>query len=86
MLIFIFFLRIIVFITYYSLDFEVYILTISTCVVEPYNGLLATHWLLNQAEVSYLLINEGIYKICQKQLDIARLAYGNFNRLIARVG
>eukprot|EP00483_Globobulimina_turgida_P011695 UN11717 len=44
--------------------------TISTCVVEPYNALLATHWLLDHTEVSLLLDNEAIYDICQKWVDV----------------
>jgi len=40
---------------------------ISTCVVEPYNALLSTHWLLDHTDVSVLLDNEAIYGICQKK-------------------
>jgi tubulin alpha len=51
-----------------KLGFEVYPSpTISTCVVEPYNALLTTHWLLDHTEVSLLLDNEAIYEICQKK-------------------
>merc|ERR1712003_292451 len=58
--------------------------TISTCVVEPYNSLLTTHWLLDHTEVSILLDNEAIYEICQKHLDIKRPSYDTLNRLIAK--
>jgi tubulin alpha len=69
-----------------KLGFEVYPSpTISTCVVEPYNALLTTHWLLDHTEVSLLLDNEAIYEICQKQLDIKRPSYEHLNRLIAKV-
>ena len=35
-----------------KLGFEIYpSWTINNCVVEPYNALLATHWLLNHTEV-----------------------------------
>ena len=57
----------------------------STCVVEPYNALLTTHWLLDHTEVSVLLDNEAIYDICQKQLSIKRPSYVNLNRLICKV-
>ena len=68
------------------MGFEVYPSpTISTCVVEPYNALLSTHWLLDHTEVSVLLDNEGIYEICQKWLDIKRPSYDNLNRLISKV-
>merc|ERR1739842_62340 len=56
----------------------------STCVVEPYNSLLTTHWLLDHTEVSVLLDNEAIYEICQKHLDCKRPSYDNLNRLIGK--
>jgi len=58
--------------------------TISTCVVEPYNALLTTHWLLDHTEISVLLDNEAMYEICQKNLDVKRPSYGLLNRLIAK--
>merc|ERR1712062_666737 len=68
-----------------KLGFEVYPSpTISTCVVEPYNSLLTTHWLLDHTEVSVVLDNEAIYEICQKKLDIVRPSYDTLNRLIAK--
>jgi tubulin alpha len=69
-----------------KLGFEIYPSpNMSTCVVEPYNALLTTHWLLDHTEVSVLLDNEAIYEICQKQLSIPRPSYENLNRLIAKV-
>jgi len=68
-----------------KLGFEVYPSpTISTCIVEPYNALLATHWLIDYAEISTVLDNEAIYALCQKQLDIPRPSYETLNRLIAK--
>jgi len=58
--------------------------TISTCVVEPYNALLTTHWLLDHTEISIVLDNEAIYEICQKNLDIKRPSYDTLNRMIAK--
>jgi len=58
---------------------------ISTCIVEPYNGLLSTHWLLDHTDVSLVLDNEAIYDICQKKLDIKKPSYVNLNFLIAKV-
>ena len=59
-----------------KLGFEIYPSpNMSTCVVEPYNALLTTHWLLDHTEVSVLLDNEAIYDICQKQLSIPRPSY-----------
>jgi len=69
-----------------KLGFEIYPSpNMSTCVVEPYNALLTTHWLLDHTEVSVLLDNEAIYDICQKQLAIQRPSYSNLNRLICKV-
>jgi len=69
-----------------KLGFEIYPSPqISTCVVEPYNAMLATHWLLDHTEVSILLDNEAIYSICQRNLDVKRPSYENLNRLIAKV-
>jgi len=69
-----------------KLGFEVYPSpTISTCVVEPYNALLTTHWLLDHTEISVLLDNEAVYEICQKNLDIKRPSYDTLNRIIAKV-
>jgi len=58
---------------------------LSTCVVEPYNALLSTHWLLEHVDVSLILDNEAIYGICQKQLRIPKPDFNNLNRLISKV-
>merc|ERR1719474_2236850 len=68
-----------------KLGFEVYPSpTISTCVVEPYNALLTTHWLLDHTEISIVLDNEAIYEIAQKKLDIPRPSYDTLNQMIAK--
>merc|ERR1711994_156459 len=69
-----------------KIGFEIYPSpNISTCIVEPYNGLLSTHWLLDHTDVSLILDNEALYKICQKKLDIKKPSYINLNRIIAKV-
>merc|ERR1711902_62763 len=69
-----------------KIGFEIYPAPkISTCIVEPYNAMLSTHWLLDHTEVSVLLDNEAIYDICQKPLDIARPNYEQLNMVIAKV-
>merc|ERR1711936_779039 len=69
-----------------KIGFEIYPSpNISTCIVEPYNGLLSTHWLLDHTDVSLVLDNEALYKICQKNLDIEKPSYVNLNRIIAKV-
>merc|ERR1712053_22916 len=69
-----------------KIGFEIYPSPkISTCIVEPYNSMLSTHWLLDHTEVSVVLDNEAIYAICQKQLDIERPSYMDLNVVISKV-
>merc|ERR1719305_1242800 len=69
-----------------KIGFEIYPAPkISTCIVEPYNAMLSTHWLLDHTEVSVLLDNEAIYGICQKQLDVDRPSYEQLNIIISKV-
>jgi len=69
-----------------KIGFEIYPApNISTCIVEPYNAMLSTHWLLDHTEVSVVLDNEAIYSICQKQLDVDRPSYSDLNILISKV-
>jgi len=69
-----------------KIGFEIYPApNISTCIVEPYNAMLSTHWLLDHTEVSIVLDNEAIYAICQKQLTIDRPSYSQLNVIIAKV-
>jgi len=69
-----------------KIGFEIYPAPkISTCIVEPYNAMLSTHWLLDHTEVSVLLDNEAIYGICQKQLDLDRPSYKDLNIIVSKV-
>jgi len=69
-----------------KVGFEIYPSpNISTCIVEPYNALLSTHWLLDHTDVSLLLDNEALYDICKKRLDIERPSYSNLNVVITKV-
>jgi tubulin alpha len=69
-----------------KLDFCIYPSPrISTAVVEPYNSVLSTHSLLEHTDVAFMLDNEAIYDICQRNLGVARPNYSNLNRLIAQV-
>jgi tubulin alpha len=69
-----------------KIGFEVYPAPkISTAIVEPYNAMLSTHWLLDHTEVSVILDNEAIYSICQKQLDVPRPSYDELNKIVAKV-
>merc|ERR1712187_356350 len=56
-----------------KIGFEIYPApSISTCIVEPYNGLLSTHWLLDHTEVSLVLDNEALYSICETSLKLSK--------------
>jgi len=68
-----------------KIGFEIYPApSISTCIVEPYNGLLSTHWLLDHTEVSLVLDNEALYNICSGPLKITQIQYGDLNKLCAK--
>merc|ERR1711936_992434 len=69
-----------------KIGFEIYPSpNISTCIVEPYNGLLSTHWLLDHTDVSLILDNEALYYLATAKLDVGRISYSNLNRIIAKV-
>jgi len=68
-----------------KIGFEIYPApSISTCIVEPYNGLLSTHWLLDHTEVSLVLDNEALYGICADRLKIKKVQYQHLNKLCAK--
>jgi len=69
-----------------KIGFEIYPSpNLSTCIVEPYNGLLSTHWLLDHTDVSLVLDNEAIYRICEESLGNKHTNYDHLNRVIAKV-
>lgn len=52
-----------------KLEFAVYPSPkISTAVVEPYNSILTTHTTLEHSDCAFLIDNEALYDICQKNL------------------
>jgi len=68
-----------------KIGFEIYPSPqISTAIVDPYNALLSTHWLLDHTEVSIVVDNEAVYSICNKALDLKTPTYDNLNRIIAK--
>jgi len=68
-----------------KIGFEIYPSPIiSTAIVDPYNALLSTHWLLDHTEVSIVLDNEAVYGICNRALDLQTPTYDNLNRIIAK--
>jgi len=69
-----------------KLEFAVYPSPkISTAVVEPYNSILTTHTTLEHTDCAFLMDNEALYNICQKNLGIDFPSHVNLNRLIAQV-
>merc|ERR1712193_172474 len=64
-----------------KIGFEIYPSpNISTCIVEPYNGLLSTHWLLDHTDVSLVLDNEALYRILSEQLKLGKITYDHLNK------
>merc|ERR1712110_256713 len=69
-----------------KLSFSVYPAPmVSTAVVEPYNSVLMTHNLLEYTNVSFLLDNEALYDIAERNLDLESPTYANLNRMIVQV-
>lgn len=69
-----------------KLQFSIYPApTISTAVVEPYNSVLTTHSTLTTSDCTFMLDNEAIYEICNKNLGVGRPNYQNLNRLVAQI-
>ncbi|XP_037086740.1 tubulin alpha-1 chain-like [Pollicipes pollicipes] len=58
---------------------------VATAVVEPYNAVLFTHTTLDHIDVEFMVDNEAIYQLAQKNLDIERPTYTNLNRLIGQI-
>merc|ERR1711881_280465 len=69
-----------------KIGFEIYPSPqISTAIVDPYNALLSTHWLLDHTEVSIVLDNEAIYNIAKIDLGKDRPSYSDINIIVGKV-
>ncbi|RXM29479.1 Tubulin alpha chain [Acipenser ruthenus] len=69
-----------------KLEFAVYPAPrVSTAVVEPYNSILTTHTTLEHSDCAFMVDNEAIFDICNRNLDVERPSYTNLNRLIAQI-
>ncbi|KAG0144944.1 hypothetical protein CROQUDRAFT_659243 [Cronartium quercuum f. sp. fusiforme G11] len=69
-----------------KLEFAVYPAPkMSSSVVEPYNSVLTTHTTLEHVDCSFLVDNQAIYEICNKNLGVVSPGFTNLNRLIAQV-
>ncbi|KAG7170734.1 Tubulin alpha-2 chain-like 2, partial [Homarus americanus] len=60
-------------------------LSSATSVVEPYNSILTTHTTLEHSDCCFMVDNEAIFDICQRNLDVSRPTYTNLNRLIGQI-
>ena len=58
---------------------------VSTAVVEPYNGVLATHTSLENSDCCFVMDNEAVYDICRRNVDVERPTYTTLNRLIGQI-
>jgi len=58
---------------------------ISDTVVEPYNAVLSTHQLLENADECNLYDNEALFSICKNMLNVDGANYKYLNNLIAQV-
>ncbi|GFS19044.1 tubulin alpha chain [Elysia marginata] len=68
------------------LEFSVYPAPkICTAVVEPYNSVLVTHATIEHSDCSFIVDNEALYDICQRNLDVDLPSYRNLNRLVAQM-
>lgn len=54
-------------------------------VVAPYNALLSTHQLIENADVAYMLDNEALNSIAGRCLKLRNANYANLNALISQV-
>lgn len=57
---------------------------VSDTVVEPYNALLATHHLIENADECFLLDNEALYNISQRIVREGVPTYTHLNSIVAR--
>ena len=69
-----------------KLEFAIYPAPqMSTAVVEPYNAILTTHTTLEHSDCAFMMDNEAIFDICNRNLSIERPSYTNLNRLICQI-
>ncbi|ERE66155.1 tubulin alpha-1C chain [Cricetulus griseus] len=70
-----------------KLTFSIYlsIPQVSTTVVRPYNSILTTHTTLEHSDCAFMVVNEAIYNICHRNLDMSLQTYTYLNRLISQI-
>merc|ERR1712156_1088365 len=57
---------------------------VSDTVVEPYNAVLSSHQLLENADETFIIDNEALYNISHNVLKIENPEYSQLNKLIAQ--
>lgn len=62
-----------------------FLLQLSTAIVEPYNSVLVTHHTIENSDCAFLIDNEATYEICSRDLSINKPTYVHVNRLSATV-
>ncbi|XP_033635077.1 tubulin alpha-1A chain-like [Asterias rubens] len=69
-----------------KLEFAIYPSpNLASAVVEPYNGVLSTHTIIEHSDCAFMVDNEAIYDICKRNMDIDKQTFTNVNRLIAQI-
>lgn len=58
---------------------------LSSCIVEPYNCIFATHYTKDVVDLSLMLDNEAAYRMCQKNLNMKDPDFTDLNRIIAQI-
>lgn len=58
---------------------------VSETVTEPYNAVMALHYLVESSDATHCLDNEALYNICSKTLKITHPTHNDLNKLIAKV-
>mmetsp|Transcript_75054 Transcript_75054/g.160818 ORF Transcript_75054/g.160818 Transcript_75054/m.160818 type:complete len:503 (+) Transcript_75054:213-1721(+) len=56
----------------------------SSCIVEPYNCIFATHYSRDLVDLSLMFDNEASYRMCQTNLAVKNPSFDHINRLIAQ--
>jgi len=59
---------------------------VSDTVVEPYNAVLSSHQLLENADETFIIDNEALYHIFTNVLKQSSPTYSELNKLVAKVG
>uniref|UniRef100_A0A182MUA2 Tubulin alpha chain n=1 Tax=Anopheles culicifacies TaxID=139723 RepID=A0A182MUA2_9DIPT len=57
---------------------------VSPVIVEPYNAILASHVAMEHSDCTFVLDNEALYDVCDRNLNVREPTYTNLNRLVAQ--